>query len=421
MIEIKTQKIKDSEVSVPGSKSYTHRTLIAAALSDGRCHIKNILRSDDTVYTMGALKQMGVMMDEQGNDVIVNGTAGRLKPCSYPVYLGNSGTSMRLLTGVSALGRGTYTLTGTQRMKERPIDDLLDGLRQIHISAHSVNNKDNRCPPIEVKGGNVEGGHVDLKCHVSSQYLSSLLLIAPYTKNGLDITVVKGPVSRPYIDMTVDIMERFGAEVNREGYERFHVPGGQLYRSGTYMVEPDCSQASYFWAAAALTGARIKIKGIKKDSRQGDVRFAEVLESMGCHVSYENDGIAVSGGNLSAIDVDMADMPDVVPTLSVVAAFAKGTTIIRNVAHLKEKESDRLTAVATELSKMGVTVGVTDTGLEIVGGHAGPAEINTYDDHRIAMSFAVAGILVPGIRIKDEHCVEKSFPDYWDVFGKLYE
>ena len=421
MIEIKAQKIKDGDVSVPGSKSYTHRTLIAAALSDGKCRINNILRSDDTIYTIGALRQMGILMDEQGNDVVVHGTSGALKPCNEPVYLGNSGTSMRLLTGVAALGKEACILTGTKRLQERPIDDLLDGLKQIGVSANSLNDSDNGCPPIEIRGGNIKGGHINLNCHVSSQYLSSLLLIAPYTEDGLEINVVRGPVSRPYIDMTIDIMERFNIQIHREGYRYFSVPGNQKYRSGTYIVEPDCSQAGYFWAAAAITGARIKVNGITKSSRQGDVRFAEVLEAMGCRVFYENDGIAVSGGNLSAIDVDMADMPDIVPTLAVVAAFSKGTTIIKNVSHLKAKESDRLNSVSNELSKMGIKVNVTDTGLEIEGGNAGPAEIDTYDDHRIAMSFAVAGLLVPGIVIKDENCVEKSFPNFWDVFGGLYE
>ncbi len=421
MIEIKTDKIKDCDVSVPGSKSYTHRTLIAAALSDGRCTVKNILRSDDTVYTMSALRQMGVQMDDQGNDVIINGTGGILKPSDEPVYLGNSGTSMRLLTSVAAIGNGIYTLTGTDRMKERPLEDLLDGLRQIDVHIAPLNEKDNRCPPVAVKGGKIKGGHVDLKCHVSSQYLSSLLLIAPYTEEGLDINIIEGPVSRPYIDMTIDIMEAFGGHVNRDGYNSFSVPGGQIYRSGTYMVEPDCSQAGYFWAAAAVTGATVKVNSITKKSRQGDVRFAEVLESMGCRVFHDKNGIAVTGGQLSSVEVDMSDMPDIVPTLSVVAAFAKGTTIIKNVAHLKEKESDRLGAVANELSKMGINVTVTDSGLIIEGGNPGAAKIDTYDDHRIAMSFAVSGLIVPGIIIKDETCVEKSFPNFWEVFGGLYE
>lgn len=427
MIEIRPQKIKKSEVTVPGSKSYTHRILIAAALSDGTCTIQNCLKSEDTLLTMGALKQMGIRMDEHNDKIVIYGTNGQLKSCDDPVYLGNSGTSMRLLTGVAALGHGTYLLTGTERMLERPIQDLLDGLNQIGVSARSVKN--NGCPPVEIKGQKIKAKHVSLKCNISSQYLSSLLLIAPYTENGLEITVSQGPVSKPYVDMTVDIMERLGVKLTRDGYKSFQVPGNQTYRSGSYTVEPDCSQAGYFWAAAAITGSEVKVKGITGDSHQGDVRFTQVLEAMGCKIFYENDGIAVSGGELSAIEIDMSDMPDLVPTLAVVAAFAKGTTIIKNVAHLKAKESDRLSAVANELVKLGIEVRQTDTGLiingrppkgEPEGREAAKIEIETYNDHRIAMSFAVAGLVVPGIVIRDEKCVEKSFPEFWDVFQGLY-
>ncbi len=418
MIEIKAEKIKDGHVTVPGSKSYTHRILIAAALSDGICTIQNSLKSEDTLLTTQALKQFGIQIDSEGDRVTAHGTGGVLQPCDAPIYLGNSGTSIRLLTGVAALGNGTYTLTGTRRMKERPIQDLLDGLDQIGVTTRSINQ--NGCPPIEITGHGVNGGHVDIKCGVSSQYLSSLLLMAPYTRQGLDVSVVQGPVSKPYVDMTVDVMSRFGVRVDREGYTQFTVPGNQVYRAGTYAVEPDCSQAGYFWAAAAITGNRIKVNGITLASRQGDVRFTDVLEAMGCQVIHEADGITVSGGALSAVEVDMADMPDLVPTLAVVAAFASGTTVINNVAHLKAKESDRLTAVANELLKMGIIATCGDTGLMVQGGTPHGAAIHTYDDHRIAMSFAVAGLKVPGVVIKDERCVEKSFPNFWQVLETLY-
>jgi 3-phosphoshikimate 1-carboxyvinyltransferase len=321
---------------------------------------------------------------------------------------------------VAALGNGTYTLTGTERMCERPIQDLLDGLDQMGVSARSVNGSG--CPPVEVRGGDIRGGSIRIKCKISSQYLSALLLIAPYTTEGLEIIVSEGPVSKPYIDMSVDVMTRLGIQVNREGYNRFHIPGKQVYKSGTYVVEPDGSNASYFWAAAAITGGTVNVRDIGKDSQQGDIRFTELLEAMGCKVSREKDGLTVSGGKLSGIEADMADMPDVVPTLAIVAAFAEGKTVIRNVAHLKAKECDRLDAVATELSKMGVDAVSTDSGLIISGGKKPmPAEIDTYDDHRIAMSFAIAGLVTPGVMIRDERCVEKSFPNFWDVFEGLYQ
>ena len=421
MIEVRLCKVKECAVVVPGSKSYTHRILIASSLADGTSTIANALRSEDTLYTLRALQQMGVALetsDAPGETITVRGTGGRLEASRDPVYLGNSGTSMRLMTAVAALGKDTYLLTGTDRMGERPMQDLLDGLGQINVNARSTEN--NGCPPIEVTGDGIAGGHVDLRCKKSSQFLSALLLVAPYAENGIDIAVTEGPVSRPYIDMTVDIMERLGVEVDRKGYERFTVRGRQPYKAGDYDVEADHSQAGYFWAAAAVTGARIKVIGTSQDSRQGDVGLAKLFGSMGCAVEQEEDGIVVSGGPLTAIEADMADMPDMVPTLAVVAAFAKGTTVIRNVAHLKGKESDRLAAVTSELTKMGVDIHYDDTGLTIEGGNPAGAVIEPYSDHRIAMSFAVAGLVVPGVRIMDESCVEKSFPDFWRVLEKLY-
>lgn len=417
MIEIKPQPAINSEVTIPGSKSYTHRILIASALSDGICTVGNALRSEDTLLTLDALKHLGAEIDVKSNDIVVHGTNGVLSPCDAPIYLANSGTSMRLLTAVACLGNGTYTLTGTERMAERPINDLLDALKQMDVPARSVNS--NGCPPVEITGGTIKGGPVSIRCKTSSQYLSALLLIAPYTQDGLEITVTEGPVSKPYIDLTTDVMARLGVEVTREGYEFFKVLGKQVYKAGAYQVESDCSNAGYFWAAAAVTGGRVKVRGITKASRQGDVRFTELLEAMGCKLIEEKDGIVISGGNLSAIETDMADMPDMVPTLAIVAAFAQGTTVIKNVAHLKAKESDRLGAVATELSKMGIEAVCTDTGLIIKGGKPRGAEIDTYNDHRIAMSFAVTGLVTPGVFIRDEHCVEKSFPNFWDVFGEL--
>lgn len=419
MIEIKTGQIRNCSVIVPGSKSYTHRLLIAAALSDGICKITNCLRSEDTILTRNALQQMGVKIFEDGSQLIVHGTSGVINKCAEPVYLANSGTSMRLLTSVAALGEGIYRFTGTERMNERPIQDLLDALNGIGVTAFSVFK--NGCPPLEIKGGIIKGGQISINCGISSQFLSSLLLIAPYTQKGLDIIVSEGPVSRPYIDMTVDVMALLGINLEREGYQRFKIAGGQKYRSGDYMVEPDCSQASYFWAVAAITGASIKVKGVNRNSRQGDVRFAEVLAKMGCKVVYEKDGISVTGAALTALEVDMADMPDIVPTMAVVSAFAEGVTKITNVAHLKAKESDRLGSVANELNKIGIKAEATDSGLIIKGGVPAGAEIDTYNDHRIAMSFAVAGLKTPGLFIKDEKCVEKSFPEFWNVFRKLYK
>ena len=419
MIEIKPAKIKNCEISVPGSKSYTHRILIASTLSDGICSIDNALKSEDTLITISALQQMGIKIEADDNRFIIYGANGEFQHTKEPVYLGNSGTSMRLLTALASLGKGRYVFTGTERMKERPIQDLLDALNQMEVVAYSINT--NGCPPVEIKGGKLKGGKITINCKTSSQYLSAILLIAPFTEQDLEINVTKGTVSRPYIDMTVDVMKKFGINVMRNGYNSFKVQKGQKYKARSYSVEPDCSQAGYFWEAAAITGACIKVKGITKDSHQGDVHFTGLLEEMGCKVLHEKDGISVTGGSLSSIEADMADMPDMVPTLAVVSAFAKGTTIIKNVKHLKAKESDRLTSVVNDLSKMGIEAKLSDTGLAIKGGRPHGAEISTYKDHRIAMSFAIAGLKVPGIFIKDEKCVEKSFPDFWKVFSGLHK
>ena len=420
MIEIKPHSIKPRcEVTVPGSKSYTHRILIASALSNGECRIRNALISEDTTLTMQALRQMGIRIDDKTQDrIIVAGSSGLFKPVADQIFLGNSGTSMRLLSAVAALGQGSFILTGTDRMAERPIQDLIEALNHLGVRIQSINR--NGCPPLEIIGGKIDGGLVNLNCQISSQYLSALLLIAPYTDQGLEIRVTEGPVSRPYVDMTVDVMDKFGVTVNREGYERFKVAGRQSYRAGAYAVEPDGSQAGYFWAAAAVCGTEVKVKGVTADSRQGDVNFANLLASMGCEIGVESDGITVCGSPLRAADVDMGDMPDMVPTLAVVAAFAEGTTIIRNVSHLKAKESDRLAAVVNELVKLGIEARCSSDELIVTGGKPQGAEIETYGDHRIAMSFAVAGLVTPGVFIKDENCVAKSFPDFWNVFNGLY-
>jgi 3-phosphoshikimate 1-carboxyvinyltransferase len=325
---------------------------------------------------------------------------------------------MRLLTAVAGLAQGKVILTGTRRMQERPIQNLLDGLNQMGVPARSMNS--DGCPPVEIVGGTLKGGRVDLDCRISSQFLSALLLIAPFADQTVDIVVTDGLVSKPYVDMTIDVLNQYGIVAERKGDEQFRVPGRQQYRSGNYTVEPDCSQAGYFWAAAAITGADIQVSGTSLSTRQGDIRLTGCLEKMGCKVVQENDGIRVIGGRLSGITIDMADMPDMVPTLAVVAAFAQGTTVIKNVAHLRAKESDRLSAVAAELTKLGIDVDCGADELRIIGGRPQGAIIDTYDDHRIAMSFALVGLKAAGVKIKDEYCVRKSFPEFWTVFHRLY-
>jgi len=415
---IKSKKVVDSTVRLPGSKSFTHRIFMAAALSDGPCEVKGPLSSEDTNLTAATLRKWGVAISPTSHGCRVKGLGGRFMPYETPVDLVNSGTSMRLLTALAALGEGRYVLSGSPRLQQRPMQELIDALLQVGVETEALNG--NGCPPVAVLGGSLLGGKVRIDCSASSQYLSALLLIAPLAPLGMEIEVSAGPVSTPYIDMTLSIMQQFGIEVLRHGHHRFSVLPGQTYRACDIQVEPDASNASYFWAVAAVTGARVKVLGLSQASCQGDIAFVDLLARMGCSVEKDDDGIAVTGGLLHGIDADMAAMPDLVPTLAVVAAFAQGSTNIRNVAHLRLKESDRLAAMTCELSKMGATVASDADSITISGGTLHGAHIDTYDDHRIAMSFAVAGLRVPGVVIEHEQVVGKSFPTFWEVFENLY-
>ncbi|MBW1649680.1 MAG: 3-phosphoshikimate 1-carboxyvinyltransferase [Deltaproteobacteria bacterium] len=418
MLKITPKKIKTNLVTIPGSKSYTHRFLIISALSNGVCVIANPLKSEDTFLTLSALKNLGINIAEDNNKIIINGTSGKIYAPSSPIYLKGSGTSIRLLTAVCCLGKGKFTLAGNKALSSRPINDLISALTQIEVLINCPDKQG--FPPLEIIGNkNIAGGKVNIKAGKSSQYLSALLMIAPYTKKGLDITVTDEPVSKPYIDITIEAMKQAGVKIERDGYKKFVIKGEQTYKNGTYNIEPDASAAGYFWAAAAITKSSVTVKNLNKESKQGDINFPKILEQMGCKIKYTNNGITVTGANLTGIQADMSDMPDMVPTLAIVAAFAKGETIIKNVGHLKIKESDRLTAMETELNKIGIKAKAFEDKLIIKGGKPKGAAITTYDDHRIAMSFAIAGLKTDGIIITDEKCVDKSFPDFWKTFERL--
>lgn len=404
-------------LTLPGSKSYTHRALIAASLAQGESVLANALKAEDTELTARALTMLGADLDWQGHTVRVMGTGGRLGPVSESIFLGNSGTSMRFLTAVTALGQGTYRLTGTPRLCERPMGELLEALANLGVRATS--EKGNNCPPVIIQGGGFSGGKTTLSGAVSSQYLSALLLIGPLASRGVEIDITGELVSRPYVDITLAVLTAFGITYSREAYRRFILPGGQGYKSRHYDIEADASSASYFWAAAALTGGRVTVANLDLESVQGDIDFLSVLARMGCHLTSSPEGLTVEGGPLRGIHMDMSAMPDLVPTLGVLAAFAEGETVVKGVAHLRHKESNRLAAVVTELHKMGITAEETPDGLRIVGGRPHGAEIDTYQDHRIAMSFAIAGLRVPGVVIQDPDCVAKSFPDFWEYFEGL--
>ncbi|MBM4285340.1 MAG: 3-phosphoshikimate 1-carboxyvinyltransferase [Deltaproteobacteria bacterium] len=414
--EIKPTGPVQAILTLPGSKSFTHRALIAAALADGDSLLTHALRAEDTELTAQALMQLGAGLAWQDALVVVQGVRGRWRTPEEPIFLGNSGTSMRFLTAVAALADGPVTLTGAPRLCQRPMGELLAALRDLGARAESTSHHD--CPPVVV-GGGLRGGRTRLSGATSSQYLSALLLVGPLAPQGVAVEVTGELVSRPYVDITLEVMGSFGISHYREGYRFFEVPGGQSYQAREYVIEADASSASYFWAAAALTGGRVTVANLTTESAQGDIDFLAVLARLGCQISSTDEGLTVMGGPLSGIEVDMANMPDMAPTLGVLAAFAQGETRITGVAHLKHKESDRLAAVARELGKMGIAAAETSDGLLIQGGQPRGAAIDTYQDHRIAMSFAVAGLKASGTVINDPECVAKSFPDFWEYFGRL--
>lgn len=410
--------ISSQTVTVPGSKSISHRMLVCAALCDGTSHILNLLDSQDIGLTRHALSCMGADITKTGADsVAVKGFAGHPLPFADPIHLGNSGTSMRLLAGIAALGTTPYTLTGDARMCARPMKELLDALTLLGIDARSGTLEG--FPPVTIRGGSRRGGDTRLDCSRSSQYLSALLLIGPFMARGMTIELAGPPVSSPYIDLTLDVLTQFKVAARRIDDIRYQVPGGQTYIPGSHVVEPDLSNAGYFWAAGAVTGRKIGVAHTSSQSLQGDFKQIYILEKMGCDLFFEKDGVAVQGRALTAVDVDMADTPDAVPAIAVTAAFAKGTTRIRNIAHLREKECDRIDAVASQLNRMGIETAQGDDWLTVTGGTPKGALIHTFNDHRIAMAFAVAGLNVPGMRIENPACVGKSFPGFWDVYDAL--
>ncbi|WP_433500723.1 3-phosphoshikimate 1-carboxyvinyltransferase [Sphaerimonospora sp. CA-214678] len=411
----------NATVSIVGSKSYTNRFLAIAGLCHEQTVLHNALHSQDTLLLANALRAFGhvdVVTDSDSKQITVTPNGRPMRAPDSEINMGNAGTPIRLLISMAAFAQGQTVLTGNTRMRERPMGHLLDALDLLGVDARALEG--NGSPPIQISGPALRGGSTRVNGTVSSQFTSSLLISGPVTAEGIELEIVGDLVSKPYIDMTLTAMRQTGIEVKRSGYSAFSVPGGKSYAGGEITVEPDASGMSYFLAAAAILGGRITIPGIGLDSTQGDVGLVKALTDMGCTSRDEADGISLEGGPLSGIDIDMTNMPDVVPTLAVVAAYARGRTHITGIGNLRFKECDRIAAVRTELGKMGVTVDSTEDTMTIHGGtEPQGAAIDTYDDHRIAMAFAIAGLRTPGVVIRDPGCVTKSFPDFWERFEGL--
>ena len=420
MIEINPISRVDAKISVPGSKSLTQRALIAAALASGESRLIGPLESEDTDYSSKALAQMGVLID-RGEGWRITGNGGVIHPSDEPIYLGNNGTATRFLTSVASLGHSLFIIDGDERMYERPVSPLMAALKGWGVDI--ISTRGTGCPPLKINARGIDGGTTVLPEGKSSQYLSSLLLVAPYAGKPAVLRVEGDVLSKPYVAMTLAVMSDFGIEVEASSdFSLFSIPQG-CYQAREYEIEGDASNASYFWAAAAVTGGRVTVENVPVPSLQGDAMLVPLLGRMGCEVTRSGNGITLLGSKrLEGITVDMGDMPDVVPTLAVVAVFAHGTTVINNIAHLRIKECDRLSAVVKELSRLGANVEEYEDKM-IIHGEGGAnlkgAEIETYEDHRMAMSLAVAGLRVPGVKIKGERCVAKSFPDFWERFSLL--
>jgi 3-phosphoshikimate 1-carboxyvinyltransferase len=408
------------KVHIPGSKSISHRFLIASALARGESTLSNVLECEDTTLTLEALRALGVPITYEGNDIRVAGSVGNLTPYekNTRLFAGNSGTSFRLLLSVAALTEGTVLLTGTERMKHRPIGPLVEALETLGAEIDYTGEKG--YPPVLVKSSCIRGGEIRMRGNESSQYISSILLCAPYAASDIVIHVDETPVSCSYIDLTLDAMKTFGIEVEREGYRTFRVRSGDGYLAQHASVQADISSASYFWAAAAVTGETVLTENTDLSRTcQGDAGFLDLLEAAGCLVVRERRKVMVRGDQLRAIEADMAAMPDMVPTLAAVALFSTGTTKIRNILHLRYKESDRIKAITLEWAKMGANVEEKKDALIVQGGlPLKGTRIDPHNDHRIAMSAAVAGLRVP-LRVDNPGCVRKSFPDFWKLWEDL--
>lgn len=410
----------DATIHVPGSKSYTNRYLAIAALSGKESEIDNALLSDDTTYLAQAISAFGHVtaeVDSSAARVTIRPTGRPMRAPTGEIYVGGAGTPLRFLISLAGHASGQTIITGNARMQQRPMGDLLSALAPLGVDAVSM--RDNGSPPVRVQGGSFRGGSTIISGSVSSQFTSSLLISSVKAAQNTNITISDDLISKPYVDMTIAALADAGVTIGRDGYRNFTVRAGQELRGGRFVVEPDASGMSYFLAAAAILGGRVTVPGIGASSSQGDIRLLDALQRMGCRAEAADDHVAVTGGELHAIDIDMESTPDVVPTLAIVAAFAQGTTRISNIASLRIKECDRISAIATELGKMGIAVREFPDALHITGGIPHGGTIETYDDHRIAMAFAIAGLRTSGVVISDPGCVAKSFPSFWQVLDRL--
>jgi len=414
------------EIRPPGSKSITNRALICAAMAEGTSKLTGVLDSEDTTVMVNAWQQLGLQVDwrRETAELVISGCGGKFPVDHGSFFIANSGTTIRFLTASLATGVGTFELHGVPRMHQRPIEDLLDGLSQLGSDVKSLNLELPNCPPVRLVSTGLRGGRSKVAGDVSSQFLSGMMMAAPYARSAVELAIEGNLVSKPYVDMTAAVMKSFGVTViavrdNSGACLGYWIDAPTKYQSANYAIEPDASAASYFFAAAAITGGKVRVLGLGRDALQGDVGFVEVLRQMGCHVAYGVDWIEVSGLAKNGIDVDMNSISDTVQTLAAVALFAEGSTTIRGVEHNRYKETDRIGDLATELRRLGAKVEELPDGLCITPQKLYPAEIQTYHDHRMAMSMALVGLRQDGVWILDPKCTEKTYPHYFVDLARI--
>lgn len=408
-------------IRVPGSKSITNRALVCAALAKGKSTLHGVLESEDTTVMVEAWRQLGLRVDWDRSTctVTIDGCAGQPPQPEGTLFIANSGTSIRFLTAALAATHGKYTLDGIERMRDRPIGDLIRGLKSWGADISSINHQNPECPPVQLNAKGLRGGLARVRGDVSSQFLSGMLMAAPYCASDVIIEVQGELVSKPYVDMTLSVMQAFGVSPTSREHGQYQFSAPACYVATNYSIEPDASAASYFLAAAAITGGKVRVEGIGLDALQGDVRFANVLEAMGCELKSDRDWIEISGRASRGIDINMADISDTVQTLAAVALFAEGPTRVRGVAHNRHKETDRIGDLIKEIRRLGAQAHEHDDGLTIVPGKLQACELQTYRDHRMAMSFALVAMKVPGCVVLDPRCTEKTYPKFFEDLGKM--
>lgn len=416
---------------VPGSKSLTNRALLIAALAEGTTRLTNALFSDDSRYFARALQTLGfdLTLDEANHEITVNGLGGQIPAQSAGLYIGNAGTAARFLSAFLTLGQGEYTLDGDSRMRERPIGGLIAALKPLGANLGPANAENwslitdysRICPPLKILASGLPGGKTTITGDISSQFLSALLMVAPYAQSPVEIELSTELNSKPYVEMTLAIMRDFGVTVERGEYRFFRTTPARYLPITHYPIESDASAASYFFAAPAICGGTVRLENISRRSVQGDIAFLDVLEKMGCAVQETENGLLITGHSpLRGLDLDMRDIPDTAQTLAALAPFANSPTRIRGIASARLKETDRIAATCAELTRLGVKVEEHPDGMTIYPcQNFTPAAVQTYNDHRMAMAFSLIGLRVPGVTIENPSCVSKTFPNFFEALSQL--